>query len=131
MASIAVLLQLRHDRGGAVFSLLPTYPEHDLQNFVSYTSMTIAWLHLRAGDWREAEQMTGREIGWGSTVPQLLARTVLAEVIRLAGRLVEASGEGDELGLRDRALEIAALAETLLWSVDPDASDWLLDLYDR
>ena len=59
------------------------------------------------------------------------AREVLAEVIRLAGRLVDASGEGDELGLRNRALEIAALAENLLWSVDPDASDWLLDLYDR
>ena len=52
-------------------------------------------------------------------------------MIRLAGRLVEASGDGDELGLRNRAIEIAALAENLLWSVDPDASDWLLDLYDR
>jgi hypothetical protein len=59
------------------------------------------------------------------------ARKTLAEVIRLAGTLVEVSGEGDELGLRNRAIEIAALAENLLWSVDPDASDWLLDLYDR
>jgi len=59
------------------------------------------------------------------------ARAALAEVIRLAGELVEASGEGDELGLRNRAIEIAALAENLLWSVDPDASNWLLDLYDR
>ena len=59
------------------------------------------------------------------------ARAALAEVIRLAGLLVEASGDGDELGLRNRAIEIAALAENLLWSVDPDASDWLLDLYDR
>jgi DNA-binding CsgD family transcriptional regulator len=54
--------------------------EHELQNFVSYSSMTLAWLRLRAGEWEEAERMTHREIGWGSTVPQLLARTVLAEL---------------------------------------------------
>lgn len=59
------------------------------------------------------------------------ARAALAELIRLAGALVDASGPADELGLRNRAIEIAALAENLLWSVDPDASDWLLDLYDR
>lgn len=59
------------------------------------------------------------------------ARTALQEVIRLAGELVDASGAGDELSLRNRALEIAAIAENLLWSVDPDASDWLLDLYER
>jgi hypothetical protein len=59
------------------------------------------------------------------------ARTALAEMVRLAGLLVDASGDGDELGLRNRAIEIAALAENMLWSVDPDASDWLLDLYDR
>lgn len=59
------------------------------------------------------------------------ARAALVEVIRLAGELVDASGDADQLGLRNRAIEIAALAENLLWSVDPDASDWLLDLYDR
>lgn len=59
------------------------------------------------------------------------ARAALQEVIRLAGQLVDASGAGDELSLRNRALEIAAIAENLLWSVDPDASDWLLDLYER
>ena len=59
------------------------------------------------------------------------ARAALVEVRRLAGEIVAASGVGDELGLRNRAIEIAALAENLLWSVDPDASDWLLDLYDR
>ena len=59
------------------------------------------------------------------------ARSALVEVIRLAGRIVDASGGDDELGLRNRAIEIAALAENMLWTVDPDASDWLLDLYDR
>ena len=60
-----------------------------------------------------------------------VARAALQEVIRLAGELVDASGAGDELSLRNRAIEIAALAENLLWSLDPDASDWLLDLYER
>jgi hypothetical protein len=59
------------------------------------------------------------------------ARATLQEVIRLAGVLVDASGPDDELSLRNRAIEIAAIAENLLWSVDPDASDWLLDLYAR
>ena len=34
-------------------------------------------------------------------------------------------------GPPNRATEIAAQAETLLWSVDPDASDWLFELYER
>lgn len=59
------------------------------------------------------------------------AREALVEIIRLAGVLVDATGAGDALSLRNRALEIAAVAENLLWSVDPDASDWLLDLYER
>ncbi len=59
------------------------------------------------------------------------AREALQEIIRLAGVLVDATGSGDELSLRNRAIEIAAIAENLLWSVDPDASDWLLDLYER
>jgi hypothetical protein len=59
------------------------------------------------------------------------ARTALQEVVRLAGELVAASGSGDQLSLRNRAIEIAALAENMLWSVDPDASDWLTDLYER
>jgi hypothetical protein len=36
---------------------------------------------------------------------------------------------GDHLALRNRAVEIAAMAEVMLWSVDPDESDWLDDLY--
>jgi hypothetical protein len=53
----------------------------------------------------------------------------LKEIVRLAGQVAEAGGPGDELGLRHRATEIAALAETLVWAVDPIASDWNLDLY--
>jgi hypothetical protein len=59
------------------------------------------------------------------------AREGLREIIRLAGEVALASGPEDSLALRNRAVEIAAQAETLLWGVDPDASDWCLDLYER
>jgi hypothetical protein len=59
------------------------------------------------------------------------ARDALKEIIRLAGEVALAGGPEDELALRNRAIEIAAMAENLLWTVDPDASDWCLDLYER
>jgi hypothetical protein len=59
------------------------------------------------------------------------ARDGLREIIRLAGEVAVASGPEDTLALRNRAVEIAAMAENLLWSVDPDASDWCVDLYRR
>lgn len=58
------------------------------------------------------------------------ARAALQEVVRLAGEIVRSSGDADQLSLRNRSIEIAALAENLLWSLDPDAADWLLDLYE-
>ena len=46
----------------------------------------------------------------------------LKEIVRLAG---EIAGDGEHLALRNRAIEIAACAEVMLWSVAPDESDWL------
>lgn len=51
----------------------------------------------------------------------------LREIVRLAGEI--AALDGDHLALRNRAIEIAACAETMLWSVSPADSDWLDDLY--
>lgn len=53
----------------------------------------------------------------------------LREIVQLAGEVAVAGGPDDHLGLRNRATEIAALAETLVWLLDPDASDWNLELY--
>jgi hypothetical protein len=53
----------------------------------------------------------------------------LKEIVRLAGQVARAGGPSDELGLRNRATELAAMAETLVWVVDPRASDWNLELY--
>jgi hypothetical protein len=51
----------------------------------------------------------------------------LNEIARLAGEVAHAGD--DYLALRNRAIEIAATANVMLWSVAPDESDWLDDLY--
>lgn len=59
------------------------------------------------------------------------ARDALQQIIKLAGEVALTGGPEDRYGLRNRSIEIAAIAENLLWSVDPDASDWCIDLYER
>lgn len=51
----------------------------------------------------------------------------LREIVAIASDI--ATLDGDHLALRNRAIEIAACAETMLWSVSPQDSDWLDDLY--
>ena len=50
----------------------------------------------------------------------------LKEIVRVAG---EIAGDSEQLALRNRAIEIAACAEIMLWSVAPDESDWLDSVY--
>jgi DNA-binding CsgD family transcriptional regulator/tetratricopeptide (TPR) repeat protein len=54
--------------------------EHEVHTIGSYIATMIAWLHLRAGDWGEAERVARAEIERGVSVSQLLARTVLTEL---------------------------------------------------
>ena len=54
--------------------------EHEVHALASYAATTLAWLRLRAGDWDEAESITRRELERAVTVPQLLAKTVLADL---------------------------------------------------
>jgi DNA-binding CsgD family transcriptional regulator len=54
--------------------------EHEVHTLACYLGTIIAWLKLRAGKWDEAERATRGEIERGSTVPELLAKTVLAEL---------------------------------------------------
>ena len=77
---------------------------HEVYAFGSYISATMAWLRLRAGRWDEAEREARREIERGTTVAQLLAKTVLAELaVRRgdAGR-ARAAGRGRGAGRRGR-----------------------------
>lgn len=55
----------------------------------------------------------------------------LREIIRLAGEVAAAGGAEDAFGVRNRAVELAAMAETMVAVVDPRAADWTLDLYRR
>jgi hypothetical protein len=51
----------------------------------------------------------------------------LREIVNISQEL--AALGGDYLGLRNRAIEIAANAEIMLWTVSPDDSDWLDPIY--
>jgi hypothetical protein len=53
----------------------------------------------------------------------------LREIVRLAGEVAQAGGADDELGVRNRAVELAAMAETIIWVVDPRSAQWSLDVY--
>ena len=54
--------------------------EYDEPMFVTYTSLTRAWLSLRAGDWEAAERVVQRELAAQRAVSQLLAGTVAADL---------------------------------------------------
>jgi DNA-binding CsgD family transcriptional regulator/tetratricopeptide (TPR) repeat protein len=54
---------------------------HEVHLLASYCSTTGAWLRLRAGEWEEAERVAQREIAKGISVSQLLARTVLTQLV--------------------------------------------------
>ncbi len=54
--------------------------EHEVDGLLAYCLTMSAWLHLRAGNWEEAERIAKGEVDKGTTVSQLLAKTVLAEL---------------------------------------------------
>ena len=77
---------------------------------------TIAWLRLRAGEWDEAERVARREIESGSTVAQLLAKTVLTELAVRRGdpdaaeRLADLAAQADRAGELQRIVPVLELA---------------------
>jgi DNA-binding NarL/FixJ family response regulator/tetratricopeptide (TPR) repeat protein len=54
--------------------------EHEVDTLSPYAATMAAWLRLRAGEWDEAERAVRSELARGSTVAQLLAETVVAEL---------------------------------------------------
>jgi DNA-binding CsgD family transcriptional regulator/tetratricopeptide (TPR) repeat protein len=75
--------------------------EHEVHALAVYIGIILAWLDLRAGEWDAAERTAQGEIGRGFTVPELLAKTVLAEV-------AVRRGDGDAL---ERLAELGAYAD--------------------
>jgi DNA-binding CsgD family transcriptional regulator/tetratricopeptide (TPR) repeat protein len=87
--------------------------EHEQQTFVSYLTMMIAWLRLRAGAWDEAERITQEEIQRDSGLPQLLAKTVLAELAVRRGDADAAERLADLGEQADRTREFQRTAPVL------------------
>jgi DNA-binding CsgD family transcriptional regulator/tetratricopeptide (TPR) repeat protein len=60
--------------------------EHEEHQFASYMAIAAAWLRLRTGEWSEAAQIARSEIERGTSVIQLVAKTLLAESAIRQGR---------------------------------------------
>ena len=54
--------------------------EYEVHTLAEYARTMLAWLRLRAGEWKEAERSATRVVARGESIPQLLGRTVLAEL---------------------------------------------------
>jgi DNA-binding CsgD family transcriptional regulator/tetratricopeptide (TPR) repeat protein len=89
--------------------------EHEVHNIAPYAASTLAWLHLRAGDWDEAERIALRESERGFTVPQLVANTVLTELAVRRGdadaakRLIDLAAQAERAGDLQRRAPVLEL----------------------
>jgi DNA-binding CsgD family transcriptional regulator/tetratricopeptide (TPR) repeat protein len=89
--------------------------DHEVHYLATYVETTVGWLRLRAGEWDEAERIALRVSERGLAVPQLLARTVLAELaVRrgdadIAGRVAELAGHADRAGDLQRRAPVLEL----------------------
>jgi DNA-binding CsgD family transcriptional regulator len=87
-----------------------------VHNLASLAATMVAWLRLRAGDWVDAERVMQRELEAGPTVPQLLAKTVLAELAVRRGdadaadRLADVAAQADRTGELQRIAPVLELA---------------------
>jgi DNA-binding CsgD family transcriptional regulator/tetratricopeptide (TPR) repeat protein len=103
---------LRYTRMGLAYAR-----EHEVHTLASYAVSMIAWMDLRAGAWTEAERAARAELGRGTSVPKLLAETVVCELAvwrgdpdvpdRLAA-LVERADRTGELQRIGPALQLEA-----------------------
>jgi DNA-binding CsgD family transcriptional regulator/tetratricopeptide (TPR) repeat protein len=90
--------------------------EHEVHSLAPYISAMIAWLGLRAGEWDEAERAARSVIERGSTVPQLLANTVLTELAVRRGdddaavRLADLTAQAERAGELQRITPVLELA---------------------
>jgi DNA-binding CsgD family transcriptional regulator/tetratricopeptide (TPR) repeat protein len=89
--------------------------EHEEAVFASYSRLIVAWLRLRTGAWAEAEAIARVELAGGSTVAQLFAKIVLAEIAVRRGdsdaheRLADAAADADRTGELQRRAPVLEL----------------------
>ncbi len=107
---------LRHARTGLAYAR-----EHEVHTLASYAASMVAWLQLRAGAWDEAERAARAELGQATTVPRLLAETVVCELAVRRGDADAADRLADLVARADRAAElqriVPALALAIEWSL--------------
>jgi hypothetical protein len=78
--------------------------EHEVYSLSPVYGFNIAWLQLRAGEWEEAERSARTEIDGGSTVVDLLGKTVRTELAVRRGDpdaselLADVTAQADRLG---------------------------------
>lgn len=93
--------------------------KYEVHTYVSYVATTLAWLHLRSGDWDEAERAARAEIQRGITVVQLHAKTVLAELAVRRGdpdareRVADLAEHADRAGEPQRMAPVLELMTEL------------------
>ena len=92
--------------------------EHEQQTFITYVTIMIAWLHLRAGAWEEAERSTRNEIARDPSVAQLLGKTVLAELAVRRGDPVAAQQLDELASQAGRAGEFQRLAPVVELAIE-------------
>jgi len=79
--SYTLMLWVRAEEALQYAELALSYArKHEMQTFEPYIRAMIAWLRLRAGEWAEAERAARAELELGSSVVELLAKTLLAEL---------------------------------------------------
>ena len=100
--------------------------QYEVDTYVSYVSVALAWLSLRDGEWDQAERAARGEIERGITVVQLLAQTVLAELSVRRGdddapeRLASLAAHADRAGEPQRIAPVMEMtAELALLGGDP------------
>ncbi len=84
--------------------------EREIHHLAGYARISLAWLDLRAGNWSEAERVLAAETRRGTSVSELLARTLLAELAVRRG-----DGDADERlrELYDRAWRTGDVARVI------------------
>jgi DNA-binding CsgD family transcriptional regulator/tetratricopeptide (TPR) repeat protein len=88
---------------------------YEVDGLLAYCMTMSAWLHLRAGNWEEAERIAKGEVDKGTTVSQLLAKTVLAELAVRRGdtdaprQLADLGEQADRTGELQRIGPVLAL----------------------
>ena len=124
--SYTLMLWIRADEALAYGEQALAYAQkHEMQTFEPYIATTIAWLKLRAGEWDDAESAARGEIERGSTVAQLLAKTVVTELAVRRGdpdaaeRLADLASQAEQTRELQRIVPMLELRAE--WALTTDA----------